>query len=152
MERPTRPEEPDLTPYSWIITITTRYEDVGQEGCLGSAAYARFFEQARVTFIDDLLAECDDSAAPLPLMVVAGWRIDYLEEGAYGPPVQVGLGVRDLGRSSYRMEASCVQDGRVLALHSAVMVLTGVPGGLPPRLQASLRSRLVSGRTPQSGA
>lgn len=135
--------ETSIAAYPHRITISTRLEDLGLNGCLGSVAYARYFEQARVTFIDQVLLASDPGAKPLPLMVVAGVTIDYLAEGTHGPDVQLGIGVTQLGRTSYRLQAICQQEERCIATHAATMVMTGDLVTLPHTLRRVLEKRMV---------
>jgi acyl-CoA thioester hydrolase len=127
--------------FPWTVNVTTRFGDLDPAGGLGSTAIARYFEQARVTFIDLLLRAAGPAADDLPLMVVAGVAIDYVSEGGHGSPVRVDIGVDRVGRSSFAMAALCTQNCKPLALHAATMVLPGSP--LPGFLSNVLRRHMV---------
>ena len=107
-------------------------------------AYARYFEQARVTFIDQLLETLGAAAKELPLMVVASVAINYVRETCARDAVQIGIGVSRIGNTSFGLMATCLQKTVCLATHEATMVLRGSGSGFTPLLRAALEAACIS--------
>lgn len=138
------PVRRDPTIYPFTIEITTRFGDMDVNHHINNVAFARYFEEARVKFNHNGILLGGGHRLPdvMPYRtIVAAVSIAYLVEGAYEPPVQVGVGISRIGRSSFDMGAACFQDGRCLAVSDAVIALKGSDGEAMPD---SLRERLAS--------
>lgn len=116
--------------YPFPVEIATRFEDMDPNRHLNNTAIARLCEETRVRFH----AHLRSSFAQIghPRFLVARVEIDYLAEGAYPPPVTMGLGVLAVGGRSYRVGLGAFQLGQCIALSDAVMVLRAEGGGTAP--------------------
>ncbi len=135
-----KPDPVRLDPaiYPYTIEITTRFGDMDVNHHLNNVAYARYFEEARVTFNRNLFLAPDGHRLPELKdfrVMVAAVQIAYLREGHYGPPVQIGIGISRIGNNSFEMAAAAFQDGVCIATHDAVIAARASAGGLPEVLK-----------------
>jgi len=141
------PARLDAAIYPYAIEITTRFGDMDVNHHLNNVAYARYFEEARVTFNSDGLLT--DRGHRLPALkhhriMVASVAISYLREGHYGPPVRIGIGVSSIGNASFAMAAAAFQSGQCLATHEATIVVKGEDGsGIPAEIRPLLAARML---------
>lgn len=131
--------------YPVFFEITTRFADMDHNGHLNNVAYAQYFEHARVRFNQTTIFD-----GPLPRAETRDWRIlvaaisiAYLREGAYGPPVRVGIGVSRIGNASFAMGAACFQEGECIAAHESVVAYKGPQGRLPDAMRARLEAQML---------
>ena len=133
--------------YPHVIEITTRFGDMDVNGHLNNVAYARFFEEARVTINRKILTDERGER----LLAVAGFKtlvaaisIAYLREGAYGPPVRIGIGVSKIGHASFSMGAAAFQLDHCLATHDATIACKSPDGsGIPDDIRAVLKTHVL---------
>lgn len=123
------------------------YADIDAIGHVNNVAVARFFEEGRVALhrtIDGLLS----GAQPLRLLLVHV-EIDYLAEIEYPGRVELGAGLKQIGRTSVEHRAGLFQYGRPVAVSRAVDVNTvaGQPGAaaLSEEYRAAARKLLLPG-------
>lgn len=134
--------------YPHFIEISTRFGDMDINGHLNNVAYARFFEEARVTVNRKILT---DPVSGERLLALAGFKtlvasvsISYLREGAYGPPIRVGIGLSRIGNASFSMGAAAFQEEACLATHDAVIACKGPDGsGIPADIRAVFETHML---------
>ena len=133
------------TSYNSWVSCTTRYGDLDPNGHVNNGAINAFFEEARVAFRRECLAEqCGDV---LKGFVVAHFSVDYLAALGYPGTVEVGTVVTRIGRSSFGLAqavfqgAACIAAAEVVAVHTDPA--TGKAVALPPPLKAALEDYLL---------
>lgn len=133
----------DAAIYPRFVEITTRFGDMDLNAHLNNVAYARYFEEARVTFNHGILIENGHRLPELRefRIMVASVSIDYLREGKYGPPVRIGIGVSRIGNSSFAIGAACFQEDSCLAVHDSVIAFKGPTGGIPDVIREKLMAQ-----------
>jgi acyl-CoA thioester hydrolase len=126
--------------YAFQLKLDTRFADMDPNRHLNNSAIARLYEEARVRFHIDLRARHLEVGQPH--FLVARVEIDYLDEGHYPAPVNLGLGVISVGGSSYRLGVGLFQNDRCIGLSDAVLVHRGEkgPAKIPDKLRAALES------------
>ncbi len=124
--------------YPWTAALDTRFGDMDPNRHLNNVAVMRLYEEARVRFHGMLRAAYP--ALGRPRVLGARGEVDYLGEGRYPAPVEVGLGVASFGTSSYRAALALFQDGGCIGLCDTVIVYRGEAGPAP--LPGELRSAL----------
>lgn len=131
--------------YPFFVEISTRFGDMDINGHLNNVAFAQFFEDARVSFNRAVLFDggWEGLEARDYRILVAGVDIAYVREGAYGPPIRVGIGVSRIGSSSWFLVAAVFQNGKCLAVHDAAIVFKGPSGALPESLRAKLSEKML---------
>jgi acyl-CoA thioesterase FadM len=73
-------------------------------------------------------------------MMIVHVGIDYLLEGAYPDPIDAGLAVTDIGRTSFRLGLALFQAGRAIALADCAMV--NLKDRRPGEIDGELRTAL----------
>ena len=117
--------------YPRHLTLHPRYGDMD--------AIARLFEETRVQTLSALRGTPVGEGDPSSMMIVHV-GIDYLAEGTYPDPIDAGLAVTDIGRTSFRLGLALFQRGRAIALADCAMVnlKDRRPGEIGPALRAAL--------------
>lgn len=126
--------------YPWGVVLEPRFGDMDANRHLNNVAVARLFEETRVRFNWDTGRALGDVVSR-PRFVVGHVAIDYLAEGNYPEPVDIGYGIASIGNSSFRVGMAAFQDGTCIALCDSVLVHSGAAGA-PAPLPAELRARL----------
>jgi acyl-CoA thioester hydrolase len=132
----------ELQRYPRRHCLETRYGDMDANAHLNNVALARLFEETRVRTLS-LLRATPDTPAPAgdpSSMMIVHVGIDYLAEGRYPLPVEAGLAVTDIGRSSFRLGLGLFQQGRAIALADCAMV--NLEARRPAEIGAELRVAL----------
>jgi acyl-CoA thioester hydrolase len=126
--------------YPFQLTLDTRFGDMDPNRHLNNSAIARLYEEARVRF--HFALRRDHPQVGHPRFLIAHVEIDYLDEGLYPAPVNLGLGVLGVGTTSYRLGVGLFQNGACIGLSDAVMVFRGETGAakVPDILRAALES------------
>lgn len=133
--------------YPWGVVLEPRFGDMDANRHLNNVAVARLFEETRVRFNWDT-GRALGNLAGRPRFVVGHVAIDYLGEGEYPEPVDIGYGVVSIGNSSFRIGMAAFQAGACIALCDSVLVHRGPQGGpapLPDELRARLEAYALNG-------
>ena len=88
----------DLTRYPFRHVITTRFADIDPNRHINNVAMAAAFEDARARF--DVAQGHLETMGHMRTMIAAN-HIDYVGEAHYPAPLDMYVGVLDLGRSSW---------------------------------------------------
>jgi acyl-CoA thioester hydrolase len=125
--------------YPRHLTLHPRYGDMDVNAHLNNVAIARLFEEARVQTLSALRGSPVGGGDPSSMMIVHV-GIDYLAEGSYPDPIDAGLAVTEIGRTSFRLGLALFQKGRAIALADCAMVNLRErrPGPIGPELRAAL--------------
>ena len=126
--------------YAFQLKVDTRFADMDPNRHLNDSAIARLYEEARVRFHMHLREHHREIGHPH--FLVARVEIDYLDEGHYPTPVNLGLGVISVGGTSYRLGVGLFQNDRCIGLSDGVLVHRGEkgPAPIPDILRATLES------------
>ena len=122
-----------------------RYADLDRQGHVNNAVFATFSEIGRVAFLHD-------PERPLAVegtsFVVARLEIDFHEELHWPGAVEIGTGVTEIGRSSFRIAQGIFSGGRLAASVAGVLVMTDVrtrrSTPLPPKTLDVLQSLMLA--------
>jgi len=138
-------ERTDPTAYKSWTSCSARYGDLDPNGHVNNGAINAFFEEGRVAFRNQGLAEtCGDV---LKGFVVAHFSVDYLAPLGYPAEVEVGTIVTRIGRSSFGLAQAifrgtvCIAAAEVVAVHTDPA--TGKSVALPPPLRQALEDYLL---------
>lgn len=124
--------------YPWAMEMQTRFADMDVNRHLNNVAITRFFEEARIRFNWNLIA--NHALSVRPHYLVAHVAVDYLGEGRYPAPLTLTYAVGPIGTSSFRCLMGMFQAEKAIALCDSVLVHRGESGPAP--LPAELRARL----------
>jgi acyl-CoA thioester hydrolase len=130
-----------LDPHAYKVrrTLEPRYGDMDANAHLNNVAIARLFEETRVRTLAGLRAA--PSRGDPSSMMIAHIGIDYLAEGSYPEPIEAGLAVSAIGRTSFRLALALFQRGATIALADCAMVNLG-PDRRPATIDDDLRANL----------
>jgi acyl-CoA thioester hydrolase len=109
-----------LEDYPSRTSADIRYSDLDRQGHVNNAVFATFSEVGRVAFMYD-------PERPLAIegrsFVIARLLIDFRAELFWPGTVDIGTGVRTVGRSSFTLAQGLFNDGRLVATAEATIVM-----------------------------
>lgn len=108
--------------------IPIRFGDLDPLGHVNNVAIAQLYEESRVRFGRIVI---ERSGPGLHRLVIASLRVHYLAETHYPEPVEVGIGVAGIGRSSYSLAQALYQGGRCVGLADSTLVHAPTTGVRP---------------------
>jgi acyl-CoA thioester hydrolase len=108
--------------------VPVRFGDLDPLGHVNNVAIAQLYEESRVRFGRILV---ERSGATLHRLVLASLTVHYLAETHYPEPVEVGIGVARIGRSSYALAQALYQGGRCVGVADSTLVHAPATGVLP---------------------
>jgi acyl-CoA thioester hydrolase len=121
-----------------------RIGDLDVQGHVNNVAVAAILQEARGGFNKRLLAHHLDGHG----LVVGSLFIDYAGEMHFPDPVEVSVGVLEIGRSSFVLGQVARQRGRIAAYAEMALVVTAGGRGapIPGPMRAALEDAIVVGR------
>ena len=114
--------------YPVWLEVPTRFGDLDSLGHLNNVAIAQLYEESRVRLSHTVAAQAGPG---LLRLVLAAFNLHYLAETRYPEPVEVGIGVARIGRSSYTMGQVMYQGGRCVGLADSTLVHAPPTGVVP---------------------
>jgi acyl-CoA thioester hydrolase len=134
--------------YPFSCPIELRYADVDAMNHVNNAIIVAYLETARLRLWQARL-DFSGSARDIPI-IVARIAVDYRSPISLEDRVEIGVGVKSIGRTSfsfaYRIEAS----GRLAAEAESVQVNFDYANGRPIPVDDTLRARLGALALPTS--
>lgn len=119
--------------------ISVRFRDLDPENHVNNAVYGTYIEQARLTYLEDVLADPDESR-----VVLAHLSIDYRRPVTLSDEsVAVTVRTTELGTSSIPMEFELETADGVVATGESVMVTVGEDGD-PRPMPETWRDRITA--------
>lgn len=143
----TRPSPRPRSHYRHFGTITTRWMDNDVYGHVNNVVYYSFFDTAVNRYLIDAGALDIHRGEVIGLVVET--HCNYFSPLEFPQPVESGLVVAQLGRSSVRYEVGLFAPGQALSaaaghfVHVYVDRATRRPVSLPPALHAALQPLLT---------
>jgi acyl-CoA thioester hydrolase len=116
-ERPRRPA-PQLADYPHRIGEIVRFGDLDPQGHVNQAVFLTYFESGRVAMFrnPDL-----GIGVPGATFVMVRMEVDYLRELHWPGTIEVGTGVAEFGRSSFKVVQGIFRDGVCCAAGRATL-------------------------------
>ena len=142
------PERLVVDSYRFRTIIEPRFGDMDALRHLNNVALAGIYEEGRLRFTSTFNHGPIGDARARP--VLAEVRIRYLAEGRYPGALIVGVGVLNIGNSSYVIGQALFQDGGCIGISDVVVVWTehGRPAPIPDDFRAALKAALITLSTP----
>ena len=117
-QRPPRPA-PQLADFPRRVTDICRFGDLDPQGHVNQAVFLTYFESGRV----DMFRNKDlGIGVPGVTFVVGRMEINYLRELHWPGTIEIGTGVAEFGRSSFKVAQAIFRDGVCCATGLATMV------------------------------
>ncbi len=137
----------DGFPFSCPVEV--RYGDVDAMDHVNNAVYVSFLEQARMRLWQERIASLS-SARDIPI-IVARVAVDYRSPVGLSESLEIGVGVRAIGRTSFTLAYRVEADGRLAAEGETVQVLYDYGQGRPAPIAGALREKLEALMLPLPG-
>ena len=121
-ERPARPAPrptPQLANYPHRIADNIRFGDLDPQGHVNQAVFLTYFETGRVAMFRN-----PDLSIGVPgvTYVMVRMEVDYMKELRWPGNIEVGTGVAEFGRSSFKASQAIFRDGICAAMGRATLV------------------------------
>jgi len=126
--------------FPFSCPVEVRYGDVDAMDHVNNAVYVTFLEQARMRMWQARISRLG-SARAIPI-IVARVAVDYRSPVGLYESVEVGVGVREIGRTSFRLAYRIEAGGRLAAEGESVQVLYDYGSGNPVPIEGELREKL----------
>jgi acyl-CoA thioester hydrolase len=117
-ERQRKPT-PQLADYPHRITDNIRFGDLDPQGHVNQAMFMTYFESGRVAMF-----RTPDLGIGIPglTFVLVRMEVDYMKELHWPGSVDIGTGVAEFGRSSFKAMQAIFRDGACCATGKATLV------------------------------
>ena len=117
-ERPKKPA-PNLADYPHQVAEIIRFGDLDPQGHVNQATFLTYFESGRVAMFRD-----PDLGIGVPGLtyVLVRFEVDYIKELLWPGGLDVGTGVAEFGRSSFKVSQAIFRDGVCAAMGKATLV------------------------------
>ena len=136
--------------YPFSCEVQTRFSDLDTLNHINNVAMADILQEARLRFV---FATHVKSGVQRQ-MVVAASLIEFASDMLYPDPVQVSVGILEVGRSSFRFGQIARQKGRIGAYAEFVMVTRDSQGPvlIPDEWRAALDGLMIKHVQPARAA
>ena len=128
----------DGFPFSWPVEV--RFSDVDAMNHVNNAVYLAYLELARVRLWQTRFGFAG-SARDIPV-IVARIAVDYRSPVGLEDPVEVGIGVTHIGRTSFTFRYRVGAGGRLAADAESVQVCFDYGAGRPVPVDEEFRRQL----------
>jgi acyl-CoA thioester hydrolase len=117
-DRPRKPA-PQLADYPHRVTDTIRFGDLDPQGHVNQAVFLTYFESGRVAMF-----RTPDLGIGVPglTFVLVRMEVDYMKELHWPGTIDIGTGVTEFGRSSFKVSQAIFRDGACAAMGRATLV------------------------------
>ena len=113
--------------FPFSCEIATRFSDLDVLGHVNNVAAGAILQEGRNRFIH----ACELFKLARTQLVVASTLIEYADDLLHPEPVEVCVGVLDIGRSSLRLGQIALQNGRIGVYAEIVQVTRDERGATP---------------------
>ena len=114
-----RKPTPQLADYPHRAAEIIRFGDLDPQGHVNQAVFLTYFESGRVAMFRDPSLGV---GAPGVTYVMVRMEVDYMKELRWPGNVEIGTGVSEFGRSSFKMAQAVFHDGVCAAAGLATLV------------------------------
>jgi acyl-CoA thioester hydrolase len=137
-ERPRRPT-PQLADYPHRVTDNIRFGDLDPQGHVNQAVFLTYFETGRVAMFrnPDL-----GIGVPGATFVMVRMEVDYVRELHWPGAIEIGTGLAEFGRSSFKVAQAIFRDGVCAAVGRATLVCIDMETRKPRPLPEEAVARL----------
>ena len=117
-DRPRR-AEPRLADYPHRVGEIIRFGDLDPQGHVNQAVFLTYFESGRVAMFRN-----PDLSIGVPgiTYVMVRMEVDYIKELHWPGSLEIGTGVAQFGRSSFKVAQAIFRDGACAAMGRATLV------------------------------
>ena len=127
-----------MSDFNYDVELAVRYRDLDPMGHVNNAVYATYLEQARTSYIEDVIGRPPESIG----LVVANLEIDFNRSITFRKPLTVSLRTTDIGTSSISMDYEVHSNGERAATANSVIVALDESGN-PQTVPDDVREAVV---------
>lgn len=135
-----------LSAYPYRSLVQTRFADLDPLRHVNNVSIGVLFEEGRVHFHRALFERTPRPGGYVFVLVQANYR--FLRETFYPDPVEIGLGISRIGRTSFGYAQALFQNGRCTSLCDTTLVglANRAPAPIPGALRGILATFMVGDR------
>lgn len=128
--------------FNFTIPYTVRVVDVNYGGHVANSAVLNFFQDARISYLENLGGYSELDVGNQCGIILPEANVKYLAEMFLGDELVIGTRVKDVSRSSFKMEYRIERDGEVTVEGETVLVCFDYEKRKPRRLDAQFREKI----------
>ena len=128
--------------FIFTIPYTVRVADVNYGGHVANSAVLNFFQDARIAYLKNLGGYSELDIGNQCGIILPEANVKYLAEMFLGDELVIGTRVKDISRSSFKMEYRIERDGKVTAEGETALVCFDYEKRKPRRLDAQFREKI----------
>ena len=110
---------PQLADYPHRVSDVCRFGDLDPQGHVNQAVFSTYFESGRVAMFRD---KSLGIGVPGLTFVLVRMEIDFMKELNWPGTIDIGTGVSEFGRSSFKVSQAIFRDGVCAAIGKATLV------------------------------
>jgi YbgC/YbaW family acyl-CoA thioester hydrolase len=127
--------------FNFTIPYSVRVVDVNYGGHVANSAVLNFFQDARIAYLHKLGGYSELDIGNQCGIILPEAHVRYLAEMFLGDELVIGTKVKDVGRSSFKMEYRIERNGEVTAEGETTLVCFDYQNRKPRRLDAQFREK-----------
>jgi len=129
--------------FNFTVPYRVRIVDVNYGGHVANSAVLNFFQDARIAYLDNLGGYSELNIGSKYGIILPEAHVRYKAEMFHDDALLIGVRVRDLSRSSFRMEYRIERDGEITAEGETSLVCFDYQSRKPRRLDSDFRDKII---------
>jgi len=129
--------------FKFVLPYKVRIVDVNYGGHVANSAVLNFFQDARIAYLNNLGGYSELDIGSGCGIILPEAHVSYKAEMFHDDELLIGVRVRDLSRSSFRMEYCIERDGEITAEGETALVCFDYQNRKPRRLDSGFREKLM---------
>jgi acyl-CoA thioester hydrolase len=129
--------------FNFTVPYRVRIVDVNYGGHVANSAVLNFFQDARISYLDNLGGYSELDIGSGCGIILPEAHVKYRAEMFHNDELLIGVRVRDLSRSSFRMEYCIERNGEITAEGETVLVCFDYQKRKPRKLDADFRGKVL---------
>lgn len=130
--------------FKFTIPYRVRIADVNYGNHVANSAVLNFFQDARIAYLDNLGGYSELDLGGGCGIILPEAHVRYRAEMFYNDALQIGVRVRGVSRSSFKMEYRIERDGEVTAEGETALVCFDYQKRKPRRLDEKFREKVLA--------
>ena len=129
--------------FEFVVPYKVRIADLNYGGHVANSAVLDFFQEARIAYLEDLGGYSELDIGGGCGIILPEAHVRYRAEMFHGDELLIGARVRELSRSSFKMEYRIERDGEITAEGETALVSFDYQKRKPRRLDADFKGRVM---------
>jgi len=128
--------------FEFVVPYKVRIADVNYGGHVANSAVLDIFQEARIAYLDHLGGYSELDIGDGSGIILPEAHVKYRAEMFHGDELLIGVRVRELSRSSFKMVYRIERDGKVTAEGETALVCFDYQKRKPRRLDADFMDKI----------